>query len=135
MCVGDYDNDGFDDLFITYWGQNLLYRNNGDGTFTDVTEKAGLLDATARCATGCTFLDYDRDGQLDLFVANYLRVRSGEARPRPARTELQLERRPGHLRPAGLPPGSCRSTATTATGLSRMSVRDPASPSVRGATP
>src|SRR5579862_6924114 len=43
VCVGDYDNDGFEDLFITYWGQNVLYHNNGDGTFTDVTEKAGLL--------------------------------------------------------------------------------------------
>ena len=43
MTVGDYNNDGFDDLFITYWGQNVLYRNNGDGTFTDVTEEAGLL--------------------------------------------------------------------------------------------
>ena len=72
VCVGDYNNDGFEDLFITYWGQNLLYRNNGDGTFTDVTRAAGLADSTQRWGTGCTFLDYDRDGNLDLFVANYL---------------------------------------------------------------
>jgi hypothetical protein len=72
VCVGDYNNDGFDDLFITYYGQNVLYRNNGDGTFTDVTEKAGLLHPKPRWGSGCTFIDYNRDGLLDLFVANYL---------------------------------------------------------------
>ena len=72
VCVGDYNNDGFDDLFITYWGQNILYRNNGDGTFTDVTRAAGLPDSSGRWSTGCTFLDYNRDGHLDLFVASYL---------------------------------------------------------------
>jgi hypothetical protein len=73
-CVGDYDNDGFEDLFITYWGQNVLYHNNGDGTFTDVTEKAGLIQKTRhpRWHTGCCFLDYDRDGFLDIFVADYV---------------------------------------------------------------
>jgi hypothetical protein len=72
VTVGDYDNDGFEDLFITCWGQNVLYRNRGDGTFADVTKEAGLLDAQARFGSGCTFLDYDRDGKLDLFVSNYL---------------------------------------------------------------
>lgn len=74
VCIGDYDNDGFDDLFITAWGQNVLYHNNGDGTFTDVTEKAGLLQRgpRPRWNTGCCFVDYDRDGYLDLFVANYV---------------------------------------------------------------
>lgn len=72
VCVGDYNNDGFDDLFLTYWGQNVLYRNNGNGTFTDVTREAGLLDATVRYGTGCAFVDYDRDGHLDLFVSNYV---------------------------------------------------------------
>src|SRR5215510_778772 len=71
-CVGDFDNDGYDDLFVTYWGQNALYRNNRNGTFTDVAEKAGLLHKTARWSTGCSFLDYDKDGDLDLFVANYV---------------------------------------------------------------
>ena len=72
ITVADYDNDGFDDLFITCWGQNLLFHNNGDGTFTDVTAKAGLLHTGNRYATGCTWIDYDRDGSLDLFVSHYL---------------------------------------------------------------
>jgi len=71
VTVGDYNNDGFDDLFITYWGQNILYRNNGDGTFTDVTKASGLI-TQPRFGSGCAFLDYDRDGRLDLFVSNYL---------------------------------------------------------------
>ncbi|TCK71647.1 VCBS repeat protein [Acidipila rosea] len=73
-CVGDYNNDGHDDLFVTYYGQNALYRNNGNGTFTDVTEAAGLIQPgpKTRWNTGCTFVDYDRDGHLDLFVANYV---------------------------------------------------------------
>ena len=73
VTVGDYNNDGFEDIFITYYGQNVLYRNNGDGTFTDVTQQAGLLyEGNTRWGSGCTFLDYDRDGYLDLFVANYV---------------------------------------------------------------
>ncbi len=73
VCVGDYDNDGDEDLFITYWGQNVLYRNNGDGTFADATQRAGLGTKGTRWGSGCTFIDYDRDGDLDLFVANYLK--------------------------------------------------------------
>jgi hypothetical protein len=71
VCVGDYNNDGFDDLFITYYGQNILYRNNGDGTFTDVTRQVGLIHPDSRWGSGCAFLDYNRDGWLDLFIANY----------------------------------------------------------------
>src|SRR5438132_2188696 len=67
VCIGDYNNDGFDDLFVTYWGQNVLYRNNGDGTFTDVSQKAGLYSEEVRWGSGCAFLDYDYDGFLDLF--------------------------------------------------------------------
>jgi hypothetical protein len=72
VCVGDYNNDGYEDLFCTYFGQNKLYRNNGDGTFTDMTKPAGLLGEAVRFGTGCSFLDYNRDGFLDLFVANYV---------------------------------------------------------------
>jgi hypothetical protein len=72
VCVGDYNNDGFDDLFLSCWGQNILYRNNGDGTFTDVTKEARLLNASPRWGAGCTFVDYNRDGFLDLFVSTYL---------------------------------------------------------------
>ena len=76
VCVGDYDNDGHDDLFVTYWGNCALYHNNGDGTFTDVAAKAGVTTNTGtafqRWNTGCAFVDYDRDGHLDLFIANYI---------------------------------------------------------------
>jgi len=74
VCVGDYDNDGCDDLFCCFWGHNVLFRNNGNGTFADVTQKAGLSQEKSRWGTGCTFLDYDRDGHLDLFVCNFIKL-------------------------------------------------------------
>jgi enediyne biosynthesis protein E4 len=88
-CVGDYDNDGNLDLFETYWGQSVLYHNNGDGTFTDVTEKAGLKTAKDEWSTGCSFLDYDRDGKADLFVARYVDF-AYETTPRPGDGEYCL---------------------------------------------
>jgi hypothetical protein len=76
VCAGDYDNDGFDDLYATYWGECSLWHNNGDGTFTDVARKAGVTtnpnNSQWRWNTGCAFVDYDKDGNLDLFVANYI---------------------------------------------------------------
>jgi hypothetical protein len=76
VCVGDYDNDGWEDLFVTYWGDCALWHNNGDGKFTDVAKKAGVTtdpgNGQHRWNTGCAFLDYDKDGHLDLFVANYI---------------------------------------------------------------
>jgi hypothetical protein len=74
VCVGDFDNDGWDDLFCCFWGHNILFHNNGNGTFTDVTHKAGLSQENVRWGTGCTFLDYDRDGHLDLFVCNFVKL-------------------------------------------------------------
>ena len=71
-CAADYDNDGHDDLFVTSWGQNHLYHNRGDGTFEDVTTRAGLRSTSRRWGAGCAFVDYDRDGKLDLFAANYI---------------------------------------------------------------
>lgn len=72
VCVGDYDNDGWEDLYVTYYGKNVLYHNNGNGTFTDVSDKAGVAGSGKAWGTGCAFVDYDRDGRLDLMVANYV---------------------------------------------------------------
>jgi enediyne biosynthesis protein E4 len=72
VCIGDYDNDGYEDLFVAYFGKNVLYHNNGDGSFTDVTGRAGIAGNGKRWNSGCAFVDYDRDGKLDLFVANYI---------------------------------------------------------------
>jgi enediyne biosynthesis protein E4 len=105
VTVGDYDNDGHDDLFITYYGQNVLYRNNGNGTFTDVTAKAGLAQNVVRYGSGCTWLDYDRDGHLDLFVANYLDT-TLEKLPRPGENpDCRFRGVPVNCGPRGLPTG------------------------------
>jgi hypothetical protein len=104
VCVGDYNNDGFEDLFLTYYGQNILYRNNGDGTFTDVTAKAGLLFPTTRYSTGCTFVDYNRDGLLDLFVSNYLDIDLSTApKPSMAVPNCNFQGVPTMCGPEGLP--------------------------------
>ena len=105
VTVADYDNDGFDDLFVTYYGHNVLYRNNGDGTFTDVTRKAGLGQDAVRYGSGCTWVDYDRDGHLDLFIANYLNT-TLEKLPKPGENaDCRWKGIPVNCGPRGLPPG------------------------------
>ncbi len=71
-CVGDYDNDGLPDLFVTYFGKNRLFHNQGNGVFKEVAEAAGVAGDGSRWGTGCAFVDYDRDGLLDLVVADYV---------------------------------------------------------------
>jgi hypothetical protein len=106
VCVGDYDNDGFDDVFVTYWGQNALYHNNGNGTFTDVTAKAGFQQTGTPWGSGCSFVDYDRDGRLDLFVAHYLEFDLRSV-PKPGEnTNCNWKGIPVNCGPRGLPPGS-----------------------------
>ena len=106
VTIGDYNNDGFDDIFITYYGQNVLYKNNGDGTFTDVTKMAGLsYTGPMRWGSGCTFIDYDRDGHLDLFVATYVDLNLGKL-PRPGENPYcNFKGVPVNCGPRGLPMG------------------------------
>ena len=105
VCAGDFNNNGFPDLFITYWGQNVLYRNNGDGTFTDVTQEAGLAGSARRWGAGCTFIDYDRDGKLDLFVTEYVDFDPARV-PKPGQKAFcNWKGVPVNCGPLGLPPG------------------------------
>ena len=110
VTVGDYNNDGYEDIFVTYYGQNVLYRNNGNGTFTDVTAQAGLLQkGKALWGSGCTFVDYDRDGHLDLFVSNYVNLSGYMNLDHVTAVELEQAPKcsykgvPVHCGPRGLP--------------------------------
>ena len=107
VCTGDFNNDGFEDLFITYWGGFILYRNNGDGTFTDVTQVSGLTPDPKLWYSGASFVDYDRDGNLDLFVATYLEF-DLKSVPKPGESSnCTWKGLPVNCGPRGLPPGHC----------------------------
>ena len=105
VCVADYNNDGYDDIFCTYFGQNRLYRNNRNGTFTDVTREAGLWQTETRWGAGCAFLDYNRDGHLDLFVSNYIRFDFEHAPVPGANSNCNWKGIPVNCGPRGLPTG------------------------------
>ena len=105
VCVGDYNNDGYEDIFCTYFGQNRLYRNNRDGTFTDVTKAAGLSNDQPRWGAGCSFVDYNRDGHLDLFVSNYVRFSLEHALEPGANANCSWKGIAVECGPRGLPTG------------------------------
>ncbi len=105
VCAGDYDNDGFTDLFVTAWGANHLLRNEGGRRFADATARARLAQDRVRYNTGCAFLDYDRDGRLDLFVANYVEF-DPQTTPQPGANPYCWYRGlPVNCGPRGLPFG------------------------------
>ncbi len=110
VCIGDYDNDGWEDFFVTYWGQNVLYRNEKNGTFKNTTQQVGLVDGgpRSRWGTGCAFLDYDKDGWQDLFVSDYVDL---DLEKTPAAGEgrfCQWKGVPVMCGPRGLPGGTNR---------------------------
>ena len=102
VCAGDIDNDGWTDLFVTAYGHNVLYRNRA-GRFEDVTAASGLATTGTRWGSGCTFVDYDRDGRLDLFVANYLRFDLAAAPEPGSGPNCRWKGMPVNCGPKGLP--------------------------------
>ena len=106
VCAGDYDNDGFIDLYVTYWGPNSLYRNLGSGRFADVAARSGVAGPPLEWSSGCTWLDYDRDGHLDLFVTSYQQFDPGRT-PGPGKgAHCEWEGLPVFCGPRGLPFGT-----------------------------
>ena len=106
VCVGDVDNHGYPDLFITQWGQNVLYRNLGNGTFQDETKERGLLSSKPRWSTGCAFIDFNRDGFLDLVVVHYIDFDPAHT-PHPGGNQpVPVEGKAGHVWPTWLASGN-----------------------------
>lgn len=103
-CAADYDNDGFKDLFVTYYGQSVLYHNQGDGTFRDVTKEAGMHSDEVRWQTGCSFVDYDLDGKLDLAVAGYVNFDPAKVPAPGSSSNCRWKGLPVICGPRGLPP-------------------------------
>jgi hypothetical protein len=108
VAIADYDNDGFDDILITYYGPNALYRNNGNGTFTEVAGKAGLGSEGTPWHSGATWIDYDRDGNVDVFIATYLDFDPAKV-PKPGKhPTCNWKGVPVNCGPRGLPPSGHR---------------------------
>jgi hypothetical protein len=105
VCIGDYDNDGREDLFVTYYGHSVLYHNEGNGTFKDVTEAAGLKSDAIRWDTGCSFFDYDLDGKLDLVITGYVDFDRSKVPEPGSGGYCQWKGMPVMCGPRGLPPG------------------------------
>jgi enediyne biosynthesis protein E4 len=103
VCIGDYDNDGFRDLFVTYYGHSVLYHNEGSGKFKDVTAEAGLLASETRWDTGCSFFDYDLDGKLDLVVTGYVDFNRDKVPEPGSNSYCQWKGLPVMCGPRGLP--------------------------------
>ena len=104
-CAADYDNDGYSDLFVTYYGHSVLYHNQGDGTFKDVTESAGLKSDAVRWDTGSSFLDYDLDGKVDLMVTGYVEFDRSKIPPPGTSGYCMWKGLPVMCGPRGLPAG------------------------------
>jgi hypothetical protein len=105
VCAGDIDNDGNIDMFVAYWGANRLYHNNGKGAFEEIAQKAGAAGPASEWSSGCTFLDYDRDGLLDLFVTSYQQFDPASAPPPGKGSNCEWKGMPVFCGPRGLPYG------------------------------
>jgi len=105
VCVGDYDNDGQRDIFVTYYGHSVLYHNEGNGIFKDITAQAGLSSDSVRWDTGCSWVDYDLDGKLDLVVTGYVDFDIAKVPAPGSGGYCQWKGLPVMCGPRGLPPG------------------------------
>ena len=106
VCAGDFDNSGTTDLFVAYWGPDALYRNNGDGTFSEIAAETGVAGLPQQWSSGCTFVDYDRDGLLDLLVTQYQQFDLETAPPPGKTSNCEWKGMPVYCGPRGLPFGN-----------------------------